>query len=223
MFQPVYLDHNATTPLDPAVLEAMLPWLGAASAMRRAGTNTAGRRGGRSTRRGSRWRRRSARIRPKWYSPAAAARPTICSSRALRPRLKPGLLAVSAIEHPCVLKPAAQLARQGWQVETLRLTRGEGGFRRLRRRRGGEPTLVSVMLANNETGVVQDIAALATAARTSGGWFHSDAVQALGKLPLDFRALNAAGVHALTLRRTRPAARRARRRWSSTSASNCSR
>ena len=55
------------------------------------------------------------------------------------------------------------------------------------------------MLANNETGVVQDVPALATVARTSGGWFHSDAVQALGKLPLDFRALNLAGVHAITL------------------------
>ena len=48
-------------------------------------------------------------------------------------------------------------------------------------------------------GVIQDIPRLATAARAAGGWFHSDAVQALGKLPLDFRALNAAGVHALTL------------------------
>jgi cysteine desulfurase len=55
------------------------------------------------------------------------------------------------------------------------------------------------MTANNETGVVQDVAALAAAARTSGGWFHTDAVQALGKQPLDFRALNAAGVHAMTL------------------------
>jgi cysteine desulfurase len=44
------------------------------------------------------------------------------------------------------------------------------------------------MTANNETGVVQDIAALASAAKAAGGWFHTDAVQALGKLPIDFRA-----------------------------------
>jgi cysteine desulfurase len=55
------------------------------------------------------------------------------------------------------------------------------------------------MLANNETGVVQDDAALAEAAKPGRGWFHSDAVQALGKLPVDFRALNARGVHALTV------------------------
>jgi cysteine desulfurase len=62
------------------------------------------------------------------------------------------------------------------------------------------PKLVSVMLANNETGVVQDVAALAAASKArANGWFHTDAVQALGKLPIDFRVLNAAGVHAMTL------------------------
>jgi cysteine desulfurase len=46
------------------------------------------------------------------------------------------------------------------------------------------------MMANNETGVIQDIALLAALAKAGGGWFHSDAVQALGKLAIDFRALN---------------------------------
>ena len=55
------------------------------------------------------------------------------------------------------------------------------------------------MTANNETGVVQDVAALASAAKAGGSWFHTDAVQALGKLTIDFRNLNAAGVHAMTL------------------------
>ena len=48
------------------------------------------------------------------------------------------------------------------------------------------PDLLSVMLANNETGVVQDVAALAETARSSGAWFHTDAVQAIGKLPVDY-------------------------------------
>jgi cysteine desulfurase len=55
------------------------------------------------------------------------------------------------------------------------------------------------MLANNETGVLQDIATLAAQARATGAWFHTDAVQAVGKVAVDFRDLNAAGVHALTL------------------------
>jgi cysteine desulfurase len=111
-----------------------------------------------------------------------------------------GVIAVSAVEHPCVFRPAGQLARQGW---TLREIAVDGAGRideadylgALQAR----PALISVMAANNETGVVYDVAALAAAARASGAWFHSDAVQAFGKLPLDFRALNAAGVHALTV------------------------
>ncbi|HPP46687.1 MAG TPA: aminotransferase class V-fold PLP-dependent enzyme, partial [Accumulibacter sp.] len=62
-----------------------------------------------------------------------------------------------------------------------------------------KPKIVSLMLANNETGVVQDIAALATLAARAGACFHTDAVQAFGKLPLDFRRLNSAGVRAMTL------------------------
>jgi len=55
------------------------------------------------------------------------------------------------------------------------------------------------MLANNETGVVQDVAALAAQARSTGACFHTDAVQAVGKIAVDFRTLNAAGVQAMTL------------------------
>lgn len=58
------------------------------------------------------------------------------------------------------------------------------------------PKLISVMRANNETGVLQDVAALAEQARPTRAWFHSDAVQALGKIPVDFRTL---GVNALTV------------------------
>ena len=58
------------------------------------------------------------------------------------------------------------------------------------------PSLVSVMLANNETGVIQDVAAIAEKARSRGAWVHTDAVQAFGKIPVDFASLN---VHALTL------------------------
>ena len=114
--------------------------------------------------------------------------------------VKPGMLAVSAVEHPCVLKPAAQLALQGWEIRHLAVdgsgrVKIEGYAEALLEK----PKLLSVMMANNETGVVQDVAALANAARPTGAWFHSDAVQALGKLAIDFRVLNAVGVHAMTL------------------------
>ncbi|MBL8417277.1 MAG: cysteine desulfurase [Dechloromonas sp.] len=200
MFQPVYLDHNATTPLDPAVMAAMLPWLesqfGNASSRHEYG----------------RAARRAVDEARQQVAATVNAHPTevVFTSggseannlflKGAAASLKPGLLAVSAIEHPCILKPAAQLARSGWQVRAVAVdAAGRASFDDFADIVAARPSLVSIMLANNETGVVQDIPALATAAKASGGWFHSDAVQALGKLPLDFRALNLAGVHAITL------------------------
>ncbi len=200
MFQPVYLDHNATTPLHPAVLAAMLPWLES-----RFGNASSRHEYGRAARHAVDEARQQ-------VAAAVNAHPTevVFTSggseannlflKGAAASLKPGLLAVSAIEHPCILKPAAQLARNGWQVETVAVdAAGRVDFAAFAGVVAASPRLLSFMTANNETGVVQDVAALATAARTSGGWFHTDAVQALGKLTLDFRALNAAGVHAMTL------------------------
>jgi len=200
MFQPAYLDHNATTPLAPEALAAMLPWLEALC-------------GNASSRHdhGRRARQALDEARQK-VAAAVGAHPTevIFTSggseannlfiKGAACRRKAGVVALSAVEHPCVLEPAAQLARRGW---TLREIAVDGGGRvedeDYRRALQARPALVSVMAANNETGALQDVAALAAAARAAGAWFHSDAVQAFGKLPVDFRALNAAGVHALTL------------------------
>lgn len=200
MFQPAYLDHNATTPIDPMVLGAMLPWLesqfGNASSRHEYG----------------RAARRAVDEARQQVAAAVNAHPTevVFTSggseannlfiKGAAASLKPGLLAVSAIEHPCILKPAAQLARNGWQVRAVAVDpAGRANFADFAEVVAARPKLLSMMLANNETGVVQDIPALATAAKACGGWFHSDAVQALGKLPIDFRALNQAGVHAITL------------------------
>lgn len=199
MFQPVYLDHNATTPLDPSVLAAMMPWL-------------EGQFGNASSRHeyGRRARQAIDEARQKVAS-AVNAHPTeiIFSSggseannlfiKGAAASLKPGMLAVSDIEHPCVLKPVAQLARQGWLVRNLTVDSvGRVKIENYAEVLLEKPKLLSIMLANNETGVVQDVAALAGAASSSGAWFHTDAVQALGKLSIDFRVLNASGVHAMT-------------------------
>ena len=200
MFAPVYLDHNATTPLDPAVLAAMLPWL-----ERQYGNASSRHEYGRQAR---------AAIDEARQRVAAAvnAHPTevVFTSggsesnnlflKGAAASLRPGLLAVSAIEHPCVIKPARQLAKQGWDVREIAVdAAGRVKTEALAEIVAARPKLLSIMLANNETGVLQDVAALATLARGSGAWFHSDGVQALGKQAINFRALNAAGVHALTL------------------------
>ena len=200
MFQPVYLDHNATTPLAPGVLAAMLPWYES-----RFGNASSRHDYGRAARQAIDEARQQ-------VAAAVGAHPTelVFASggseannlflKGAAASLRPGTLAVSAIEHPCVFKPAAQLARGGWQVATVAVdASGRVDFAAFSGVQAMRPRLTSIMAANNETGVVQDIPLLADAAKAAGGWFHSDAVQALGKLPLDFRALNAAGVHALTV------------------------
>jgi len=111
--------------------------------------------------------------------------------------LKPGRLAVSAIEHPCVAKPAQELARAGWQLRKLAVdSAGRIDIADVAQALNQPTGMVSVMLANNETGVIQDVAAVATLARAAGAWMHTDAVQALGKIAVDFTALD---VHAMTL------------------------
>ncbi|MDK2797055.1 MAG: cysteine desulfurase [Tepidiphilus sp.] len=111
--------------------------------------------------------------------------------------MEPGLIAVSAVEHSSVYETARLLAAHGWRLVEIPVD-AEGridplAFERILRER---PAIVSVMLAHNETGVIQDVASLARAAREAGALVHCDAVQAVGKMPLSRRAL---GVHALTL------------------------
>lgn len=197
MFAPVYLDWNATTPLDAAVREAMLPWLGT-----RFGNASSRHEYGRQARAAI----DEARARVAASVGAHATEVVFTSGgseannlflKGAAAFLKPGLVAISAIEHPCVREPARQLRRGGWTMHELAVDR-DGRLERadwesaLERR----PALISVMLANNETGVLQDVQALAAEAKSSGAWFHTDAVQALGKIAVDFRSL---GVHAMTL------------------------
>jgi cysteine desulfurase len=206
MFAPIYLDHNATTPLSASVLEGMQPYL-----REQYGNASSRHEYGRAARRAI----DEARQR---VAHAIGAHPTeiIFTSggseannlfiKGAAAHLPPGLVAVSAIEHPCVREPARALQRRGWRVRELAVDTqcrlASADFSACLQE---SPALISVMLANNETGSVQNIASLAAqAAKESqasrrSSWFHSDAVQAFGKLPIDFRSLNAAGVHALTL------------------------
>lgn len=111
--------------------------------------------------------------------------------------LTPTQILVSAIEHPCVSRPAQSLAWHNWQVQSIK-TNAQGVIdladaeEKLNTRTG----LVSVMLANNETGAIQPIAELAALTRSKGALLHTDAVQAFGKLAVNFETL---GVHAMTI------------------------
>ncbi len=198
MFAPVYLDYNASTPLDERVFEQMLPWL-------------RGRFGNASSRHeyGRAGRDAIERARQQVAeSVNAHASEVIFTSggseannlfiKGAAAALPPGVVACGASEHPCVRQPVAQLRAAAWDTRELvldaagcvDLAQAQALLQRVR------PALVSVMLANNETGAINDVKPLAALVRSYGGCLHSDAVQALGKMPVDFRAL---GVHALTL------------------------
>ena len=200
-FAPVYLDWNATTPLDPAVREAMLPWLGAAEPARF----------GNASSRHEYGRQARAAVDEARASVAAAvgahATEVVFTSggseannlflKGAAATMKPALVAVGSVEHPCVREPARQLQRAGWVMREIAVdAQGRIDLENWQSVLTERPRLVSVMLANNETGVLQDIATLAAQARAAGAWFHTDAVQAFGKIDVDFRAL---GVHGMTL------------------------
>lgn len=197
MFAPVYFDHNATTPIDPRVRAAMRPYFDS-----RWGNASSRHEYGRAARKAVDEARQQ-------VAAAVGAHPSevIFTSggseannlfvRGAAACLPAGLIAISAIEHPCVREPAKLLARRGWRLREIavdgagRIDAQDYAFVMEMR-----PALVSVMQANNETGVLQEVAALAAQARSARAWFHTDAVQALGKVPVDFRAL---GVHAMTV------------------------
>jgi cysteine desulfurase len=193
----VYLDHNATTALDEHVLEAMLPYLrnqyGNASSRHELGTQA----------------RKAVNIAREQVAALVNVQPsqvvfvsggTEANNLFVKGAagyLKPSQIAVGAIEHPCVAKPAQELARTGWKVRKLAVTPdGQVDLKDVDLALQVPTGIVSVMLANNETGVIQDVAAVAERARAARAWMHTDAVQALGKIDVDFRALN---VHAMTI------------------------
>ncbi len=193
----VYFDHNGTTALDARVLEAMLPYLS-----QQHGNATSRHVFGRGARQAIEHAREQ-------VANAAGAHPSqvvftasgtesdnfaICGMAATRPGSQ---IAVSAIEHPAVTRPALAMQARGHQLATIAVN-ASGEIKRdaLEGILDAPAGVVSVMLANNETGVIQDIAAIAEIARSHGAYVHTDAVQALGKIKLDFDALN---VHAMSL------------------------
>jgi cysteine desulfurase len=193
----VYLDHNATTALDERVLEAMLPYMraqyGNASSRHELGTQAR-----KAVNAAREQVAMLVNVQPSqvvFVSGGTEANNLFIKGAA--GYLRPTQIAVSAIEHPCVARPAQELARAGWKVRKIGVTADGRIDLNDVASALAEPTgIVSVMLANNETGVIQDIPEIAERSRAARAWMHTDAVQALGKIEVDFRALN---VHAMTI------------------------
>jgi cysteine desulfurase len=197
----IYFDHNATTRVDDAVLDAMLPYF------QQEFGNASSRHGyGITARRAIDKARRQvadvAGVQPvQVIFTSGGSEANNLFIRGAADSLKPGNLFISAIEHPCVLKPAQALSRRScdaWAMHQLAVNpSGQADLDAAGKAMNEhKPGLVSVMLANNETGVIQDVAGIAGLARSHGATVHTDAIQGLGKIPLDFAALK---VHAMTL------------------------
>ncbi len=197
MEQHVYFDHNATTPVDERVLEAMLPYMknqyGNASSRHELGTAAR-----KAVDKAREQVAALVNVQPSqviFVSGGTEANNLFIKGAA--GYLKPTQVAVSGIEHPCIAKPAQELARQGWKLRKLAVSRkGEIDLADAEQALKEPTGIVSVMLANNETGVIQDVAAVTALARGAKAWMHTAAVQALGKMPVDFQEL---GVHAMTV------------------------
>src|SRR5215210_7948890 len=164
----VYLDHNATTAVDERVLEAMLPYLrtqyGNASSRHELGTQA----------------RKAVNLAREQVAALVKVQPaqvvfvsggTEANNLFIKGAagyLRPSQIAVSAIEHPCVARPAQELARAGWKVRKIAVTADGRVDLNDMASALAEPTgIVSVMLANNETGVIQDIPEIAERSRAA--------------------------------------------------------
>lgn len=189
---PVYLDHNATTPLDARVLDAMLPFLRGPYA-----NPSSQHRQGRAARDAVETARAqvAALVGADPGEVIFTSGGTEANNLAVKgvAEMAPqARLLYSGIEHPSVQEPMQALGRRGWAVETLAVdVDGRIELAALARQLEGGARLVSCMTANNETGLVQDVARIAALARRAGAVFHTDAVQAAGKVPLSFAASGA--------------------------------
>lgn len=184
----IYLDNNATTRCYPQVVEAMLPYFsekyGNASSMHTFG--------GQNRRAIEAARAQVAALLHAAYpdeiiftSCATESNDSVLFSAAEAFPEKKHII-TSAVEHPAVLEPCRVLESRGWRVDFIRVDKnGQLDLEELKNVIDDNTSLVSIMWANNETGTVFPVKEVAEIAHAHGALFHTDAVQAAGKIPLD--------------------------------------
>ncbi len=194
----LYLDNAATTAMRPEVLEGMLPFL-TTSFANPSSIHSSGQRVQRAL---SAARKRTADAvgaRPDEivFTSGGSEADSLAIFGSLTGSFARGHFITSAIEHHAVLHAADALRARGHKVTVVPVDRdGLVSEDALKAALDGSPSVVSIMHGNNEIGTIQDIARLASLTHEHGGIFHTDAVQTVGHVPVDVRAL---GVDALSL------------------------
>lgn len=192
----VYLDHNSTTALHPTVLAAMMPWMN-----QQCGNPTSRHVFGRNARDAVEHARQQVANAVGVQSTqvvftASGTEANNFAIRGITYRLDPSQVLFSSIEHPCVSKPALALQSQGWMAKSIPVnSHCQLDIESLTQLLNTPTGLISVMLTNNETGAIQDLALISALAKQHKTFVHTDAVQALGKIAVDFNTL---GVNAMT-------------------------
>lgn len=195
---PIYLDHNATTPVLPEVVDAMLPYLRehfgnpssdhiygrtAQAAVMRARAHVAGLLG--------------CDADEIVFTSGGTEANNLAIRGVTEARTDRRHVVTTAIEHPATEKPCAWLQQHGWRVTRIGVdSDGRARMEEMRAAMDADTALVTVMHSNNETGVLQPIAAIADAARARGAVVHTDAAQSVGKVPVEVRE---SGVDLLSL------------------------
>ncbi|MFM2121521.1 MAG: hypothetical protein RL722_2989, partial [Pseudomonadota bacterium] len=190
---PIYMDYGATTPCDPRVVDAMIPWL----------REHFGNPASRSHAWG--WEAEEAVEKARgeiaaligadpreivWTSGATESNNLAIKGAANFYQSRGKHIVTVKTEHKAVLDTVRELERQGFEATYLDVQ--EDGLLDLQRLQDAlrpDTILVSVMAVNNEIGVIQDLAAIGTLCRSRGILFHVDAAQATGKMPLDLASL----------------------------------
>lgn len=192
--RPIYLDYNATTPVDPEVMKTMIPWFG-----ERFGNPSSEHFYGREAKNQVDAARAEvatligANLDEIIFSSCATEANNLAIlglTREIGP--KKGSLVTSAVEHPSVLQPFRQRKEEGWSLILLPVdSSGRVDLRIAERIIGPKTALVSLMLANNETGSIQPVRDIADLAHAQGAFLHVDAAHAAGKIPVDVEMLGA--------------------------------
>jgi cysteine desulfurase len=189
---PIYLDHQATTPVDPRVLECLLPYFterfgNAGSVNHRFGTEAAA-----AVEAARENVARLLNVPPKGivFTSGATEANNLALKGVLHKAATGSHLIINAAEHRAILDPAKRLERAGYGVTVLPVD-GEGMVdpEQVARALRPETVLVSVIVANNEVGTLNPVAEIGRICRERRVWFHCDAAQAVGKVPLDLAEL----------------------------------